>query len=87
MFNGIRRFAGVVASAGLAVNVGVAFSAEKDTNTAFVFIKPHANTAAAQALVKKTLVAKGCAVTAEGELTAEAIVRAAAAAEARRRRA
>ena len=50
-------------------------AADAETNSAFVFIKPHANTAAAQALVKKTLAAKGIAIKAEGELTGETIDR------------
>ena len=59
---------------GLSVALGVAFSAEaKDTNSAFVFIKPHANTAAAQRLVAKTLASHGVAIKAEGELTAAEI--------------
>ena len=59
---------------GLSVALGVAFSAEsKDTNSAFVFIKPHANTPAAQKLVAKTLAAHGVAIKSEGELTAAEI--------------
>ena len=43
--------AGVVASGALAVSCGAVFAADgKDVNSAFVFIKPHANTLAAQAL-------------------------------------
>lgn len=42
-------------------------------NSAFVFIKPHANTAASQALVKKMLTAKGITIKQEGELTAKQI--------------
>jgi hypothetical protein len=37
-------------------------------NSAFVFIKPHANTAAAQAYVKGALEAAGCSVLAEGPI-------------------
>ena len=59
---------------GLSVALGVAFSAEsKDTNSAFVFIKPHANSPAAQKLVAKTLAAHGVAIKSEGELTAAEI--------------
>jgi len=39
-------------------------------NSAFVFIKPHANTTASQALVQKTLKQKGITVLREGELSA-----------------
>ena len=46
---------------------------EKLKNSAFVFIKPHANTKQAQALVSATLKAKGIAIKSEGELTAKAI--------------
>jgi len=42
-------------------------------NTAFVFIKPHANTASVQALVSATLASKNITVLSEGELTAEEI--------------
>jgi hypothetical protein len=42
-------------------------------NHAFVFIKPHANTPATQALVSAMLVEKGLSVLSEGELTAEQI--------------
>ena len=57
----------------VSVTLGVAFSASDETNSAFVFIKPHANTAAAQKLVATTLAANGIAVKAEGELTAAQI--------------
>lgn len=67
----------VLASGGLSVTLGVAFAdSEKDAaskNTAFVFIKPHANTKAAQKLVKETLAAKGLTIKSEGELTAAEI--------------
>lgn len=42
-------------------------------NSAFVFIKPHANTPASQTLVTKTLKEKGITITGEGELTAAQI--------------
>ena len=42
-------------------------------NSAFVFIKPHANTAKTQALVSSTLAAKGINVISHGELTGEQI--------------
>ena len=63
---------GVLSCGGLSVALGVAFSApeSKEVNSAFVFIKPHANTRAAQALVEKTLAANS---KAEGELTAAQI--------------
>ena len=44
-----------------------------DDNLAFVFIKPHANTPATQALVTSMLAEKGVNVLSEGELTAEDI--------------
>jgi hypothetical protein len=44
-------------------------------NTAFVFIKPHANTTTVQALVSSTLQAKNITILSEGELTAEEIDR------------
>ena len=43
------------------------------TNSAFVFIKPHANTPAAQKLAVKTLTEKGIKIVSEGTLTAETI--------------
>ena len=62
MFTLPRRAAGVLLSGGLAVTVGVSFCGTGsfggsfggggDKNSAFVFIKPHANTAAAQDVVK-----------------------------------
>ena len=52
---------------------GGSFGGGGDKNSAFVFIKPHANTAAAQDVVKKALTAKGISITAEGELTAAQI--------------
>lgn len=66
---------GVLSCGGLSVALGVAFSApeSKEVNSAFVFIKPHANTRAAQALVAKTLAANSIAIKAEGELTAAQI--------------
>jgi hypothetical protein len=67
-----RAAVGVLVSGALAVTVGVVCAAE-DKNSAFLFIKPHANTAAAQALVKRTLLEKGLVVTQEGELTAAQI--------------
>ena len=71
MFSIPRSFyhaAGVIASGALAVSCGVVFAAE-EKNSAFLFIKPHANTPAAQALVKKTLEERGIKITAEGELS------------------
>jgi len=43
------------------------------TNAAFVFIKPHANTAKAQELVEKTLKAKGITIVSQGEILGEQI--------------
>jgi hypothetical protein len=57
---------------GLSVALGVAFSSS-DTNSAFVFLKPHANTPAAQRLVAKALAANSITVKSEGELTAAQI--------------
>jgi hypothetical protein len=70
-----RRAAGILASGALSVTLGVAFTAGGDEkkNSAFVFVKPHANTQAAQALVKKTLGERGITIKSEGELTAEQI--------------
>ncbi len=72
-----KRLIGVISSGSLAVTLGVVMSsshcASEDANTAFVFIKPHANTAAAQALVKRTLAKNHIAIKAEGELTAAQI--------------
>ena len=70
-----RRALGVIASGALAVTVGVVSCAPSgdNTNSAFVFIKPHANTRAAQELVSKTLKEKGCTIVAEGEIKAEVI--------------
>ena len=45
----------------------------KTMNSAFVFIKPHANTAPTQALVKEKLAASNINILSEGELTAEQI--------------
>lgn len=42
-------------------------------NTAFVFIKPHANTSSVQAVVTSTFASKNITVLSEGELTAEEI--------------
>lgn len=65
--------AGVVASGALAVSCGAVFAADgKDVNSAFVFIKPHANTPAAQRLVKKELESRGKIVE-EGEIGAAEI--------------
>ena len=44
-----------------------------EKNAAFVFIKPHANTTAAQSLVQNTLKARGITIKSEGELTADQI--------------
>lgn len=48
-------------------------SAKSPDNSAFVFIKPHANTTASQNFVKKGLLAKGISIAKEGEITAETI--------------
>jgi len=44
-------------------------------NSAFVFIKPHANNTATQTFVANTLVAKGLTIVTEGEFTGEDIDR------------
>jgi hypothetical protein len=44
-----------------------------EKNSAFVFIKPHANTTAAQNLVYSTLKERGITIKSEGELTAAQI--------------
>lgn len=46
---------------------------DANTNSAFVFIKPHANTKQSQALVSSTLKARGIKIKSEGELTAQQI--------------
>ena len=48
-------------------------SSSTNDNSAFVFIKPHANTKNTQDFVKKTLLAKGIAISKEGEITGETI--------------
>jgi hypothetical protein len=48
-------------------------SAVYNQNHAFVFIKPHANTAATQALVSASLTAHGVEILSEGDLSAEDI--------------
>ena len=70
-----RRAAGILVSGALSVTVGVGFSTgeEKKKNSAFVFVKPHANTKASQDLVKKTLGERGITIKSEGELTAAQI--------------
>jgi hypothetical protein len=55
-----RRLAQVFADAG-------------SKNSAFVFIKPQANTAATQSLVSKTLKGQGISIEKEGELTGEQV--------------
>ena len=74
MFNLACRASGVLLSGALAVTVGVvSFTSNDEMNSAFVFIKPHANTKQAQALVKEVLQSKAIKITAEGELTATEI--------------
>lgn len=55
------------------MNVKLAADCSEETNSAFVFIKPHANTTEAQKLVQKTLKERGITIRAEGELTAAQI--------------
>ena len=70
------RFRGVAGVLG-GVTVGIVMPVVKADcdaeNSAFVFVKPHANTTATQNLVKSTLLSKGIKITAEGELTGEQI--------------
>jgi hypothetical protein len=55
-------------------NVSLTLSdASNDDNHAFVFVKPHANTPATQALVSAMLAERGIHVLSEGEMTAEEI--------------
>jgi hypothetical protein len=62
---------GVFAAAGATLGTSAYVSSSNRTidcgqkfdNSAFVFIKPHANTKAAQELVKSTLLAKGIKIT------------------------
>jgi hypothetical protein len=68
----VRRAAGVLGGVAAA---GSFVAAASDSNSAFVFIKPHANTAKAQALVSSTLKSKGVTISTEGELTGEQIDR------------
>ena len=42
-------------------------------NSAFVFIKPHANTEPTKALVKEALLAKGLTILSEGTISSEEI--------------
>ena len=49
------------------------FGGEEPVNSAFVFIKPHANTAATQAAVKASLIERKLRIKQEGEISAEAI--------------
>jgi nucleoside diphosphate kinase len=60
-----------------AAAVGVAYYANKPKvdkkNSAFVFIKPHANTTPTQKLVQSTFEKKGINIVTQGELTAEQI--------------
>jgi hypothetical protein len=43
------------------------------SNSAFVFIKPHANTAATQTLVREKLVASGISILSESEIDGKTI--------------
>ena len=49
------------------------FAKKAPKNSAFVFIKPHANTGEVQALAQKTFAEKGIKVLSSGELTAKEI--------------
>ena len=73
-----RRFittVGVSCGVILMRNQSTCSNKEADKNSAFVFIKSHANTKATQKLVQSTLKSKGLDIVTEGELTAEQIDR------------
>ena len=50
-----------------------AYSNVSICNSAFVFIKPHANTEATKTLVKDVLTAKGCTILSEGAISGTVI--------------
>jgi hypothetical protein len=58
-------------------NVSTASSSTCDAsvpiNSAFVFVKPHANTIPTQDMVRKTLIAKGVTIVEEGDIASEEI--------------
>jgi len=62
-----------------AIGAGIAYAvykrkvSKKPKNSAFVFIKPHANTPATRALASSTLAAQSISILREGELTGETI--------------
>lgn len=68
-----RRAAGILGGVAAGSLVAAAAASTADSNSAFVFIKPHANTSKAQALVSSTLKSKGIKISTEGELTGEQI--------------
>lgn len=74
-----RLIVSTAAVAGMAAfrNSNMAFADAKikpdEKNSAFVFIKPHANTPKTQKLVASMLKEKGVTITSEGELTGEQI--------------
>jgi hypothetical protein len=79
----MQTFATTVVAAGIACytvhKINKALKKDKKSaagpllNSAFVFIKPHANTASTVALVKKTFGARGIRILSEGEITGEKI--------------
>jgi len=79
----MQTFAATVVAAGIACytvhKINKALKKDKKSaagpllNSAFVFIKPHANTASTVALVKKTFGARGIRILSEGEITGEKI--------------
>ena len=65
--------ASVIASASPALNQSSECKAAGDVNSAFVFIKPHANTKVAQDKVTAEFKRRGIQIRQEGELTGEKI--------------
>jgi hypothetical protein len=76
-----RRSVDLISYTVFASGVGIVFlqtkesncAEEKTMNSAFVFIKPHANTIKTQQVVKSTLESKGIKIRSHGELTAQQI--------------
>merc|ERR1719382_268460 len=64
---------GLAGAAGLGAGLWYATSPGQPKNSAFVFVKPHAVTDKANALVADRLKAKGLSITSEGTLTSETI--------------
>jgi len=64
---------GLAGAAGIGAGLWYATSPGKPTNSAFVFVKPHAVTDKTNQLVADRLKAKGLKITSEGTLTSEVI--------------